>query len=202
MADQSPNVVRSLARMNAISLGLSCALLAGAALGGATLWLVLQGNGSSYHLSLLVHFFPGYSITGVGAVVGALWAGAVAFFSTTPVAMLYYLKLLSRQPANSAPSKGQRLNEEVARLKKREFAMAIGLLAGTAMFIATALLIVNHVPGKPLGPHLKLFGLILPGYKVTWVGSALGFIYLSILAGAAALFVAWVYNRRVEANEG
>lgn len=201
MADREPNMANALARMNAISLGLSCALLAGASLGGATLVLVLQGNEPSYHLGLLAHFFPGYTVTLEGVFVGALWAAGVAFFSTTPVALLYYRNLLSKQSIDSVSTTGTHLQQEVARLKKREFAMAIGLLAGAAMFIATALLIVNQVEGKPLGPHLKLFGLFLPGYKITWVGSALGFIYLTALGGVAALFVAGFYNRLVGANE-
>jgi hypothetical protein len=201
MADREPNMANALARMNAISLGLSCALLAGASLGGATLVLVLQGNEPSYHLGLLAQFFPGYTVTLEGVFVGALWAAGVAFFSTTPVALLYYRNLLSKQSSGSASSTDQHLGQDIARLKKREFAMAVGLLAGAAMFIATALLIVNQDAGKPLGPHLKLFGLFLPGYKITWAGSALGFIYLTASGGAAALFVAGFYNRLVGANE-
>ena len=201
MADRSPNVVNTLARMNAISLGVSCSLLAAVALGGATLVLVLQGGRPSYHLGLLVQFFPGYSVTGGGALIGALWAGAVAFASSTPVAWLYYRNLLTKLPEGSATPRPESLQRAVARLKKREFAMAIGLLAGTAMFIATILLILNHEPGKPLGPHLKLLGHFLPGFKITWVGSALGFVYLTALGGAAALFVAGFYNRIVGANE-
>jgi hypothetical protein len=201
MADRDLNMANTLARMNAVSLGYSCALLAGAALGGATLLLVLQGSESSYHLGLLAQFFPGYTVTLEGAFVGALWAAGVAFLSVTPVASLYYRNLLSKQSTDSASTTGAHLGQEVARLKKREFGMAVGLLAGTAMFVATALLIINQGEGKPLGPHLKLFGLFLPGYKITWAGSALGFIYLSALGGAAALFVAGFYNRLVGANE-
>lgn len=201
MADRSPDVANTLARMNAISLGVSCSLLAGVALGGATLVLVLQGGRPSYHLSLLVQFFPGYSVTGGGALVGALWASAVAFASSTPVAWLYYRNLLTKLPEDPSPARPESLQRAVMRLKKREFAMAIGLLAGTAMFIATILLILNHQPGKPLGPHLKLLGHFLPGYKITWAGSVLGFAYLSVLGGASALFVAAFYNRLVAASE-
>ncbi len=205
MVEHSPSVTNVLARMNALWLGASCSIFMALALGTATLVLVLQGSESSYHLNLLVQFFPGYSVTAGGAVVGALWAAAVTFVSTTPVAWLYYRNLLSKLPddevgAEPSDTTGT-LQDAVLRLKKREFAMAIGLLAGTAMFVATTLLIINHDPGKPLGPHLKLLGHFLPGYKITWTGSVLGFVYLSVLGGGAALFVAAFYNRLVEASE-
>jgi hypothetical protein len=68
----SAAVARLRARVAAITTGMIC----GAALAVATLWLVIRGGVDvGAHLGLLRFYFPGYTVTWWGAVVG-FWYGA------------------------------------------------------------------------------------------------------------------------------
>ncbi len=58
-------------RLNARAWGMAFGLLGGLALCIATLVLVLKGGPDvGQHLGLLANFFPGYRVTGLGAVLG------------------------------------------------------------------------------------------------------------------------------------
>jgi hypothetical protein len=66
-----------------------------------------------------------------------------------------------------------RLNEWVTGL-------SIGVIAGVLLFIATNYLILKG--GSVVGPHLALLGQVFIGYRVTFLGSLIGFVY-ALLAG-------------------
>jgi len=69
-------VIRLSAAMTGTVLGLLC----GGVLFLATNWLVLKGGPDpGHHLSLLSHYFPGYSVTFVGSIVGLIYAFIVGF---------------------------------------------------------------------------------------------------------------------------
>ena len=51
------------------------------------------------------------------------------------------------------------------RLNARAWGIALGLLFGLALFLATALLVMKGGPN--VGPHLGLIGEYVPGYRVT-----------------------------------
>ena len=69
---------RSIARLRAGIMAIVVGMLCGTALLVATVWLLIRGGANvGQHLALLRNFFPGYSVTWVGAVIGFLW-GAVA----------------------------------------------------------------------------------------------------------------------------
>ena len=80
---QAQLVVAAFARLRPGALGLSVGVVSGAALLIATAVLLLSPagrDGASHvgtHLRLLKHFYPGYEITWLGAVIG----GAYAFVS-------------------------------------------------------------------------------------------------------------------------
>jgi hypothetical protein len=86
----------------------------------------------------------------------------------------------------------------IARLRASVMATAFGLLAGFALFLATALLVVrggHEVHGEVVvGPHLGLLSNFYPGYSVTWGGAIVGFFYAAVTGGVAGWIVAWVYN--------
>jgi len=52
-----------------------------------------------------------------------------------------------------------------------------------------------------VGPHLALLGQFFIGYRVTFVGSLLGFAYGFVLGFAVAYGVARVYNWLADARE-
>ncbi|MGD8330619.1 MAG: hypothetical protein PVJ49_14390 [Acidobacteriota bacterium] len=75
---------RSVLRLSTIATSLGLGLLAGLLLFVATLFLALRdGPGAGPHLGLLSQYFPGYSVTVLGSLVGFFYAflsGALAGF--------------------------------------------------------------------------------------------------------------------------
>jgi hypothetical protein len=68
-------VFAAFARLNARAWGIAFALLCGIGLLAATWVLVLQGGAVvGPHLALLSVFFPGYSVSFVGGLVGFVYA--------------------------------------------------------------------------------------------------------------------------------
>ena len=94
-------------------------------------------------------------------------------------------------------------NEEVAmqrvmlRLNGRAWGIAMGLLFGVGLFVATNILVVKG--GPQVGPHLNLLGVFLPGYRVTFIGSVIGFVYLFVIGYAVGRLIGLVYNRMIGA---
>jgi hypothetical protein len=84
------------------------------------------------------------------------------------------------------------------RLNARAWGIAIGLLLGIGLFLATALLVVKG--GRTVGPHLSLLGEYLPGYRVTWGGAFVGFVYMFVIGFATGRIIGWVYNSLVRAD--
>lgn len=67
-------VEASIARLRAGVLATTGGLVGGAGLALATLWLVIQGGEPvGPHLGLLANYFPGYTVTGPGVVVGFVY---------------------------------------------------------------------------------------------------------------------------------
>lgn len=76
-------------------------------------------------------------------------------------------------------SKDEKLEEIVLtrllRLDSRLSGLVTGLAAGIGVFIATNWLVIKG--GPVVGPHLSLLGQFFIGYRVTFVGSLIGFAY-------------------------
>ncbi len=83
-------VLTRLLRLNGVILGLITGLVVGAVLFVATNWLVVKGGDVvGPHLSLLSQYFPGYSVTFVGSLIGFAYAFVVGFVIGYAVARLY-----------------------------------------------------------------------------------------------------------------
>jgi hypothetical protein len=68
-------ILRSIARLRAGIMAIVFGVLSGTALLVATVWLLVRGGPNvGQHLQLLGHFFPGYAVTPIGALVGFFWA--------------------------------------------------------------------------------------------------------------------------------
>ena len=87
------------------------------------------------------------------------------------------------------------LREAILRLNARAWGIAVGLLCGVGLFLATNVLVLRGGPN--VGEHLSLLGQYFPGYSVTFVGSIIGFIYMFVLGYALGRLVGLVYNRLV-----
>lgn len=79
------------------------------------------------------------------------------------------------------------------RLNERAWGIAFGLLSGGGLFLATNILVVKGGPN--VGQHLGLLAVYFPGYRVTFLGSLVGFVYGFVLGYGLGRLVGWVYNR-------
>ena len=86
----------------------------------------------------------------------------------------------------------QELANTVLRLNGRAWGIAFGLLLGIGIFVATNLLVLKG--GPRVGQHLNLLRVFLPGYKVTFLGSLIGFVYAFVFGYAIGRMIGTVYN--------
>jgi len=87
----------------------------------------------------------------------------------------------------------------VTRLNAVVQGLVTGLVAGLAIFVATNWLIIKG--GPVVGPHLALLGQFFIGYRVTFVGSLIGFAYAFVLGFGVGYAVARIYNWLVDLRE-
>jgi len=87
------------------------------------------------------------------------------------------------------------LKRAIQRLNERAWGVAIGLLSGLGLFIATNVLVIRG--GEEVGPHLALIGNFFPGYRVTFLGSIIGFVYCFVLGYVLGRIIGMVYNKLV-----
>jgi hypothetical protein len=74
-------------RLKPLAFGLACGTIGGVGLALLTLCALLRGKGAI--LGKLGGYYPGYSISATGVVVGALWGFAHAFVAAAALAWLY-----------------------------------------------------------------------------------------------------------------
>ena len=91
--------------------------------------------------------------------------------------------------------KGQNFNATILRLNGRAWGIALGLLLGGGLFLATMVLVIKG--GPDVGQHLKLLSVFFPGYRVTMLGGLIGFVYAFVLGYALGRLIGTVYNRLV-----
>jgi hypothetical protein len=80
----------------------------------------------------------------------------------------------------------------VVRLNAVVTGLVTGLLAGLALFVATNWLVLKG--GPVVGPHLALLGQYFIGYRVSFVGSVIGFAWAFAVGFVAGTAVVWIYN--------
>jgi hypothetical protein len=54
--------------------------------------------------------------------------------------------------------------------------------------------------GEVVGPNLALLAQFCPGYRVTFLGSVIGFAYGLVYGGVAGYAVSTLYNRVLDAR--
>ena len=86
------------------------------------------------------------------------------------------------------------------RLDAKITGVVVGLVAGLGLFVVTNWLVVKG--GPMVGPHLSLLGQFFIGYRVTFVGSLIGFAYAFVCGFGFGYLIAFVYNWIVHLREG
>jgi hypothetical protein len=90
LAKEDEVITQAVVRMNAIMMGLVLGFVCGIGLLLATLWLVGKGGlNPGAHLMLLAQYFPGYSVSLMGSLVGFAYAFAAGFVTGAGIGALY-----------------------------------------------------------------------------------------------------------------
>lgn len=90
-------VARTIARLRAGIVAIVTGMVGGFALFAATLWLVIKGGPNvGQHLGLLQAYYPGYTVTWTGSLVGFAYGALTGAVIGWCVAWLYNL-LASRR---------------------------------------------------------------------------------------------------------
>jgi hypothetical protein len=85
------------------------------------------------------------------------------------------------------------LQSTLLALNARAWGIAFGLVLGGGLFLATMFLVVRGGPNP--GQHLQLLSAFFPGYRVTALGSFIGFVYAFVVGYALGRVIGEVYNR-------
>lgn len=85
------------------------------------------------------------------------------------------------------------LERKLLRINARAWGIAFGLAMGLGLFVATNILVLRG--GDVVGPNLSLLGIYLPGYRVTFLGSLIGFVYMFVIGYGFGRVIGAVYNR-------
>jgi len=87
----------------------------------------------------------------------------------------------------------RQVSKTLMRMHEQGWGIAFGLLLGTGLFVATNLLVLRG--GDVVGPHLGLLAIFFPGYRVTFLGSFVGFVYAFVLGYGFGRTISVIYNR-------
>jgi len=81
---------RAVAKMQAGVLAWVCGLIGGLGLFIATVWLLLKGGTQvGEHLRLLSQYYPGYSVTWTGSIVGFFYGALTGGLLGWAIGMIY-----------------------------------------------------------------------------------------------------------------
>lgn len=78
-------------------------------------------------------------------------------------------------------------------LNAKVLGLSCGVLMGMVIFVSTNWLVLKG--GNNVGQHLQLLSHFFLGYKVTFIGSFIGFAYGSALGIFLGALFAWIYNK-------
>jgi hypothetical protein len=83
-------LVKAVLRLDSLILGVIFGVVSAAGLFVATIWLTLKGGANvGQHLGLLGQYFPGYSVTFLGSLVGIPYAFLCGLVIGAAIAWLY-----------------------------------------------------------------------------------------------------------------
>jgi hypothetical protein len=97
----------------------------------------------------------------------------------------------------------EKLFKGILRLDAQILGLILGLLTGVAIFIVTNWLVIKggHVNASGeyvVGPHLQLLSQFFIGYRVSFLGSIIGFCYGFAIGTLSGATIGWIYNKIVE----
>lgn len=96
----------------------------------------------------------------------------------------------------------EKLLRAVVILNAKVLGLILGIVLGLVIFIATNWLVLKGPQPGPageyvLGPHMQLLSQFFIGYRVSFWGSIIGFIYGFAIGTIGGSLIGWIYNRIV-----
>ena len=85
------------------------------------------------------------------------------------------------------------VHREIRKLNARAWGISVGLVLGLGLLIATNFLILKGGPN--VGAHLQLLRNYFPGYRVTFLGSLIGFVYMFVIGYGLGRLIGTVYDK-------
>ena len=89
----------------------------------------------------------------------------------------------------------EKLFSSVLLLNAKVVGLALGLIFGLGIFVATNWLVIKG--GDRVGPHLILLSQYFIGYRVTFIGSLIGAAYGFTLGTICGALMGGIYNKIV-----
>jgi hypothetical protein len=91
----------------------------------------------------------------------------------------------------------------ILRLNSSLVGLSLGTVFGLIIFVATNWLVLKGGHTTPageyvVGPHLQLLGRFFIGYRVSFLGSIVGFFYGFAIGTLAGATIGYIYNKIVE----
>jgi len=90
-------------------------------------------------------------------------------------------------------TENEKLFGGILLLNAKALGLVLGLIFGLIIFIATNWLVIKG--GQTVGPHLRLLSQYFIGYRVTFWGSLIGFVYGFVLGTICGSLFGWIYNK-------
>ena len=87
----------------------------------------------------------------------------------------------------------EQLAKAVVKLNAKLLGIVFGVLLGMGMFLVTNFLVLKG--GENVGQHLVLLSQFFPGYRVTFLGSLVGFAYAFAVGLVVGSVLGAVYNK-------
>jgi hypothetical protein len=91
----------------------------------------------------------------------------------------------------------EQIEHAIVLLNEKLLGVVLGILFGTGLFLMTNFLVLKGGPN--VGQHLGMLAAFFPGYRVTFVGSIIGFCYMFVVGLVSGVVLGAVYNRIVKA---
>jgi len=97
----------------------------------------------------------------------------------------------------------EKLFNAILRFKVKVLGLVLGILMGLTIFIATNWLVIKggHITPngeRVVGPHLQLLSQFFIGYRVSFLGSIIGFAYAFAVGTLSGALIGWIYNKIVD----
>jgi ABC-type nitrate/sulfonate/bicarbonate transport system permease component len=103
---------------------------------------------------------------------------------------------------NHKPEGEYKLFKGVMRLNAKFLGLILGILLGLFIFIATNWLLIKAEVApdgrRIIGPHLQLLSQFFIGYRVSFIGSIIGFLYGFAIGSISGSAIGFIYNKIVD----